>query len=144
MLKLVVFSPPYNKSLFYQKMGKFFAESFYRRKFPYLINNSKTTWYILIDQKSEVRGFISYEDKKKSVFIGEIYVSEKIDVERYRTFLLNKILFDLKKRNCCLLKTAVRCENEKILYQEKNFYVYKQTKNYSFLMLEREKIEEKN
>ncbi|EHQ8828648.1 hypothetical protein KI105_002130, partial [Enterococcus faecalis] len=96
--KLITFFPPYNKSLFYQLMGKFFSERIYRKKLPYLINTSSTFWYVIL-QKNEVSvcAFSSFEVKANKIEIGEMYCSDNVDKLHLKTFLLKKMFKDIKK-----------------------------------------------
>ncbi|HFL0278905.1 TPA: hypothetical protein ACGX5P_002923 [Listeria monocytogenes] len=136
-LKLIVFSPPYKKSHFYELMGPFFGDRIYRNFFPYLINSPRTVWYVIINEDREVLGFTSYEEFDRKVEIGEFYLSEKIDRSYYRRFLLRKVLQDLRKiESSRKIETVINCQIEKKLFEEKGFIQYRKTKNYYFLRRE--------
>ncbi|EGO7770191.1 hypothetical protein JWS91_002665 [Enterococcus faecalis] len=132
--KLITFYPPYNKSLFYKLMGKFFSERVYRKKMPYLINTSSTFWYVVL-QKNEVSvcAFSSFEVKSNKVEIGEMYCSDNVDKLRLKTFLLKKMFKDIKK-NTDLKKMSACVDSieDKQMFEKNDFLLYKKTKNFYF------------
>lgn len=132
--KLVTFFPPYNKALFYQLMGKFFSERVYRKKMPYLINTSNTFWYIIL-QKNEVSvcAFSSFEVKSKKIEIGEMYCSDNVDKLRLKKVLLRKMFEDIKKiHGYKKIQACVDSIEDKKMFEQNNFFLYKKTKNFYF------------
>lgn len=133
--KLITFFPPYNKSLFYQLMGKFFSERVYRKKMPYLINTSSTFWYVIL-QKNEVSvcAFSSFEVKSNKIEIGEMYCSDNVDKLRLKTFLVKKMFKDIKKiHGYKKISVCVNSIEDKQMFEQNNFLLYKKTKNFYFL-----------
>lgn len=131
---MLTFVPPYNKPQFYQLMGPFFSERYYRNKFPYLINSNRTRWYIVIDQNSNVQAFASYEVKNTKIEIGEVYVSEDIRKENMKQLLIRKVLLDIRSDfpgiTICV---STDSEQDRDLFERKGFTLVRETKNYFFL-----------
>lgn len=130
-MKLEVFVPPYNKKIFYGKMGEFFAERVYRTRLPYLINNANTIWILLEDNDQIVGGFSSFEVKKTYIEIGDIFVKDKlIDKKRLlirKTYQLIEKNFPEKE-----IRIVLQRQEEASFFKKNQFCPYRETKNYIF------------
>lgn len=133
MTELSVYHPSYDKSRFYEKMGRFFAEKAYHSRLPYLANSSTTTWVIAEEKNTKILGFGSFEETDKGIEIGDVYtISEDHTLWKG---MMEKILQLIEKKRPLLVYTAV--PKEFIYYYnyllEKNFTIQRETKNYYFL-----------
>ncbi|EGO5016475.1 hypothetical protein ACJX4N_002515 [Enterococcus faecalis] len=125
------YKEPYNKNLFYQKMGPFFSERQYQGKFPYLVNSPKTSWFVLENEDYQIVGFSSFEEKVRGVEIGEVYIVEGFG-ELWKS-LASKTIREAKKLKPRILFTAVTSNEEAAFYLYKGFRVHKTSKNYIYL-----------
>ncbi|WP_207695629.1 hypothetical protein DOK67_0002247 [Enterococcus sp. DIV0212c] len=131
-MELMIFSPPYKKDIFYRLMGKYFAEDIYQNKFPYLVNTSTTTWYLLVKDQM-VKGFMSFDCQKKKTILGEMYFENVEDELKYEKLILKKLIKAINNNSSYPIETAVEDGRQKMLLEEFGFIQYKQTKNYYFL-----------
>ncbi|WEG73116.1 hypothetical protein OL234_09140 [Vagococcus intermedius] len=113
-------------------MGKYFAEDIYQNKFPYLVNTSMTTWYLLFKDQM-VNGFMSFDCQKKKTILGEMYFENVRDEFKYEKPILKKLIKAINSNSSHPIETAVEDDRQKILLEEFEFIQYKQTKNYYFL-----------
>lgn len=125
-----LFKEPYDKGIFYSKMAVFFAERSYRIQFPYLINSPETSWFVIEDADKNVIGFSSFEEKKRGVEIGEVFV---LGNEALWQMLVSKTIREAKKKNRSLLFTAVKTKEEASFFQYKGFKIQRSSKNYLYL-----------
>lgn len=134
--QVMTFFPPYRKKVFYQLMGKFFAERIYKKKLPYLVNTDQTYWYVVTSKENfDVVAFSSFEKQSKKIEIGDFYCADNllngINIKRV---LLRKMLLDIKKS--FPTRPIVACVNnleDKHLLELRGFVVYRKTKNFCFL-----------
>jgi GNAT superfamily N-acetyltransferase len=121
----------YDRSLFYSKMGRFFAEEWYIRQMPYLRNKPEKVWFT-IERDGRVVAFSSLE------FPGEyiLFTTEWVE-PRYRRKGLFKTLTDARFAYCrdlhLPIKTSTNLEFIKDYYLKQGFKTYRTTKNYWFL-----------
>jgi hypothetical protein len=125
-----LFKEPYDKTIFYSKMAAYFAERTYRTQFPYLVNSPETSWFVIEDEHKKVIGFSSFEEKRRGVEIGDVYV---LNDEALWKKLVSKTIREAKKLNKPLLFTAVKTKEEASFFQYKGFKVQRFSKNYLYL-----------
>lgn len=77
-----VYMGNYNKKEFYSEMGEFFADRFYRKKLPYLINDIDKIWYLIYNQDKLI-GFFGVKICIENTLISDIYID---DVNRMKIF----------------------------------------------------------
>lgn len=131
----------YDRSLFYSKMGRFFAEERYIRRMPYLRNKPEKVWFT-IERDDRVVAFSSLE------FPGEyiLFTTEWVE-PRYRRQGFFKALTDARFEYCRELglpiKTSTNLSFIKDYYIKQGFKVYRTTKNYWFLCWNEEALHER-
>lgn len=121
----------YDKSLFYAKMGRFFAEEHYTRLMPYLKNKPEKVWFT-IERQDRVIAFSSIEFPDEYVLFTTEYVEPL-----YRRQELFKRLTEVRFAYCRDMKLPIRTSTNlpyvRDYYQEHGFAVYRETKHYWFL-----------
>lgn len=131
----------YDRSLFYSKMGRFFAEEKYIRRMPYLRNKREKVWFTM-ERDRQVIAFSSLE------FPGEyvLFTTEWVE-PRYRRKGLFKALTDIRFEYCRELgwpiKTSTNLAFIKNYYIKQGFRIYRTTKNYWFLCTNKEVLHER-
>ncbi|WP_326975282.1 GNAT family N-acetyltransferase [Caproicibacter sp. BJN0012] len=126
----------YDRSIFYSKMGRFFAEERYIRQMPYLRNKPEKVWFT-VELDGRVVAFSSLE------FPGEyiLFTTEWVE-PRYRRKGLFKALTDARFAYCrdldLPIKTSTNLEFIRDYYLKQGFRVYRTTKNYWFLCWNKE------
>lgn len=134
MDKLLCFEGKYDKTQFYAKMGRFFAEERYIRQMPYLRNESDRIWFV-IERKERVVAFASLRIMDTYVRFTTEYVEAS-----YRRQGLFKALTDIRFDYCRELNMPVRTATDipfiRDYYIKQGFKIYRETKNYWFLMQE--------
>jgi GNAT superfamily N-acetyltransferase len=135
MNKIQCIDGNYDKTLFYSKMGRFFAEERYIRQMPYLRNEADRVWF-LIENNNRVITFSSLRIMDFYILFTTEYVEAG-----YRRRGLFKALTDVRFEYCRELDmpvhTATNIEFIKDYYIKRGFEVYRTTKNYWFLCSER-------
>lgn len=119
-------------------MGKFFAERVYKKKLPYLVNTSHTFWYVIL-QKNEVSvcAFSSFEIRGGKIEIGELYCSDNVDKLRLKKVILKKMFKDINNKYIFeKLNVCVDSIEDRRLFEQNGFLLYKKTKNFYFLQKE--------
>jgi len=130
--RLLLFFPPYKKNHFYQLMGVFFAERVYQQQFPYLVNNERCYWYVVIDEANNVVAFSYYEEGSQKIELGEFY--EKGQSLHLKKFILRKMMTDIQRKYPEFdIYASTNNKSECELLQAKGFVVYRETKSYLFL-----------
>lgn len=124
----------YDKTLFYSKMGRFFAEEKYTRQMPYLRNEPDRIWFT-IEKNSRVIAFSSLRIRDDYI----LFTTEFVEFG-YRRQGLFKALTDIRFDYCrdmdMPILTATNIEFIKEYYENQGFEVYRTTKNYWFLRRE--------
>ena len=136
MDKIQCFEGRYDKAQFYAKMGRFFAENRYIRQMPYLRNESDRTWF-LIERGGRVVAFASLRILDEYILFTTEYVEAG-----FRGQGLFKLLTEARFHYCLELdmpiRTATGIPYIRDYYIRRGFEVYRETKNYWFLMLGKE------
>jgi len=134
MNKIQCIDGDYDKTLFYSKMGRFFAEERYIRQMPYLRNEADRVWF-LIENNNRVIAFSSLRIMDYYVLFTTEYVEAG-----YRRQGLFSALTDVRFEYCRELDmpvhTATNIEFIKDYYIRQGFEAYRTTKNYWFLCSE--------
>lgn len=126
-----IYKGDYDRSEFYSLIGKFFAESIYKKELPYLTNRDNTVWHVLLKDGC-VKAFSAYEESNNKIcFKSDYYTDNVDDLEEVIKYKLN----DLKDINKDI-ETATRNESIKKLFVKYGFKEYKSTSNYCFLIKE--------
>lgn len=131
MDEIQCFERNYDKTLFYSKMGRFFAEERYIRQMPYLRNEPDRIWFI-IEKNNRVIAFSSLRIMDDYIRFTTEYVEAA-----YRRQGLFKALTDVRFAYCSELdmpiRTATSIEFIRNYYIQQGFKVCRTTKNYWFL-----------
>lgn len=80
MMEIVVYEGEYDRSGFYSKMGKYFAEKEYQNELPYLHNEDEKIWFVAMEE-GEVAGFASLVIENTKIVKKHL---EKLGFEIYR------------------------------------------------------------
>lgn len=132
-IRVLTFSPPfYNKSVFYSFMGPYFGDRIWKKQLPHLNNSNHKFWWVFIID-SLVVGFGAIEKSYRGIEI-DIVFSEDFTLWKR----INKILVRKSKKLfghqsdifVDLLKACGRVD----FYVDNGFEIYKETKNYYFLV----------
>ncbi len=136
MDKIQRFEGKYDKTQFYAKMGRFFAEERYIRQMPYLRNESDRIWF-LIERKERVAAFASLRIMDEYILFTTEYVEAS-----YRRQGMFKALtvarFDYCRELDMPIRTATNISFIRDYYIRRGFEIYKTTKQYWFLVLQKE------
>lgn len=131
----------YDRSLFYSKMGCFFAEERYIRRMPYLRNKPEKVWFT-VERDGRVIAFSSLEFPGNYI----LFTTEWVE-PRYRRKGLFKALTDARFAYCrdldLPIKTSTNLEYIKDYYLKQGFKIYRTTKNYWFLCWNEEDLHER-
>lgn len=134
------YEAPYDKELFYSKMGRFFAEERYRRQMPYLRNESDRVWFT-VEKDNRVVAFSSLRIMDKYILFTTEYVESG-----YRRKGLFKALTEARFAYCRELENMpIRTSTDLVYIKEyylgQGFDVYRTTKKYWFLQKNKDKEE---
>lgn len=119
----------YDKEEFYSIMGKFFAERSYKKKLPYLINDTDKIWY-LIYEKCEFLGFFGVKICAENTLISDIYINtnnNRKDVFKYMTEYLVNIY---QEEN---LKVLTKVKEEQNIWKKLGFEISGKRGNYAIM-----------
>ncbi len=133
-MEIVVYEGEYDRSEFYSKMGKYFAEKEYQNELPYLHNEDGKVWFVAMEEK-KVAGFASLVIENTKIVLATSYVEPEF---RKRGFY--KKLIDANMKYCKGIEKPFVCTtNNEIVkkhLEKLGFEIYRQTKNYWFLRKE--------
>lgn len=121
----------YDRTIFYSKMGRFFAEERYLRQLPYLRNKPEKVWFT-VEVGGTVVAFSSIEFPDGSI----LFTTEYVEPEYRRRGLfkiLTKVRFDYCRDLDLPIRTSTNLPFIKGYYLQQGFEVYRTTKNYWFL-----------
>lgn len=129
-----IYEGNYDKSEFYSKMGKFFAEKIYTKQMPYIYNSDEKVWFV-IEENNLVVAFSSMIIKPNKIELTTAYVEKE-----HRGKGLFKQLTDVRLEFCKDKKLPIYTTTEhnfiKEYFEKRGFNTYKKTKNYFFLVKE--------
>lgn len=121
----------YSRTIFYAKMGKFFAEDNYIRQMPYLRNKPEKVWFT-VEVDGAVVGFSSVEFPASHILFTTEYV-EPAYRRRGLFKILTRVRFDYCRDMGLPIRTSTDLSFIKDYYVRQGFVVYRTTRNYWFL-----------
>lgn len=134
MMEIVVYEGEYDRSEFYSKMGKYFAEKEYQNELPYLHNEEGKIWFVAMEE-GKVAGFASLVIENTKIVLATSYVEPEF---RKRGFY--KKLIDANMKYCKGIEKPFVCTTNNEIFKKHleklGFEIYRQTKNYWFLRKE--------
>lgn len=112
-----VYMGNYDKKEFYGQMGEYFADRYYRKKLPYLINDIDKIWY-LIYERNKLIGFFDVKVCNDNTLISDIYINEEYrDTTLFES--MAKHLSELYKTED--LKVLTKIKHEKDIWESLGF-----------------------
>lgn len=135
--KIICYAGRYDKTAFYAKMGHFFAEEKYRRQMPYLRNEPDRVWFT-IEENDRVIAFSSLRILDEYVLFTTEYT--EFGYRRRGFFkLLTDVRFDYCKDMDMPVRTSTDLDYIRDYYIKQGFDIYRDTKNYWFLIKDNSK-----
>lgn len=116
----------YNRKEFYGKMGKFFAERFYKKKMPYLINDIDKIWYLIYDDDKFI-GFFGIKICNTNTLISDIYLEDECDKLSAFKYMAEYLVGLYKDEE---LKVLTRVKYEQDIWVKLGFKVINNKGNY--------------
>ena len=124
-----VYMGNYDKKEFYSQMGEFFADRNYRKKLPYLINDTDKIWY-LVYERNKFIGFFGVKICNENTLISDIYIDEKYtktDIFEYMAkYLVN--LYNEEE-----MKVLTKVKKEEAIWIELGFELVGNRGNYAVM-----------
>lgn len=125
-----VYMGNYDKKDFYGWMGEYFADKNYRKKLPYLINDSDKIWYLIYERNKFV-GFFGIKVCNDNTLISDIYINEEyIDTNVFE--FMAKHLVELYKTED--LKVLTKVTKEKEIWENLGFVDVGNRGNYTIML----------
>lgn len=116
---------------FYALMGKYFAESKYKKEIPYMSNQKGDVWFVAMDNGTVMR-FVSVGETNSKIVLKHDYVEEEYRQNKVFT-RLNKERMDYVDKIKKPMEVAVKEQCLIAYWTKRGFKGFRESGSYTYL-----------